>query len=60
MQEAQNNTVELGNIEGPVLVLLISAMYGMHAPVLAELLVPLFVAADTHKVCLVLLALSEA
>ncbi len=60
MQEAQNNTVELGNIEGQVLVLLISAMYGIHAPVPAELLVPLFVAADTHQVCLVLLALSEA
>ena len=59
MQEAQNNTVELSNIEGPVLRLLISAIYGIHAPVPSELLVPLFEAADAHQVCTVLLAMSE-
>jgi hypothetical protein len=50
MQEAHESTVELGNIEGPVLRLLISAMYGNYNPESLELLVPLFVAADAHQV----------
>ncbi len=50
MQEAHDSTVELGDIEGPVLKLLISAMYGDYNPESPELLVPLFVAADAHQV----------
>lgn len=50
MQEAHDSTVELGDIEGPVLELLISAMYGDYSLDPPELLVPLFVAADAHQV----------
>ncbi len=50
MQEAHDSTVELGDIEGSVLKLLISAMYGDYSLVSPELLVPLFVAADAHQV----------
>ncbi len=49
MQEAHDSTVELGDIEGSVLRLLISAMYGNYNPESPELLVPLFVAADAHQ-----------
>ncbi len=59
MQEARNSTVELASFDGPVVVLLISAMYKTQAPMPLELLLPLFVAADAHQVCAVLLALSK-
>ena len=50
MHEETLDTIELGGMEGPVLEALMSFLYGSLAKIPAELLLPLYVAADAHQV----------
>jgi len=47
--------VEMNEIEGPTLTLLISFMYGRLGIIPADILLPLFIAADAHQARAVLL-----
>ncbi len=48
-KENKAEEVEMGQIEGPVLMALISFMYGRLEDIPADIALPLFVAADAHQ-----------
>ncbi len=50
MREESMGTVELGDLQGPVLEVLTEYLYGCLTEIPAQLLLPLFVAADAHQV----------
>ena len=50
MREESMGTIELGDMQGPVLEVLMEYLYGCLTEVPAQLLLPLFVAADAHQV----------
>ena len=50
VQEETLDNIELGGMEGPVLEALMSFMYGSLTEIPAELLLPLYEAADAHQV----------
>lgn len=50
MHEETLDIIELGGIEGPVLEALMSFLYGALTEIPAQLLLPLYVAADAHQV----------
>ena len=50
MPEESMGTIELGNMQGPVLEVLMEYLYGCLTEIPAQLLLPLFVAADAHQV----------
>ena len=50
MHEETLDTIELGGMEGPVLEALMSFMYGSLSEISAQLLLPLYMAADAHQV----------
>lgn len=50
MRETDANEVELGDLEGPVLTALISAMYGKLTTIAPAIALPLFRAADAYQV----------
>ena len=52
MQETEASEIELGEMEGPVLQALVSHMYGKLSDIEDHLVLPLFMAADAHQVCL--------
>ena len=52
MQESEASEIELGEIEGPVLQSLVSHMYGKLSNIADHEVLPLFMAADAHQVCL--------
>ena len=59
MREDSKDTIELGDMEGSVLEALMAFLYNCLTEIPAQLLLPLFVAADAHQVRTVLLALRE-
>ncbi len=52
MREESMGTIELGDMQGPVLEALMEYFYGCLTEIPAQLLLPLFVAADAHQVSL--------
>ncbi len=50
MREESMGTIELGDMQGPVLEVLMEYLYGCLTEIPAQLLLPLFVAADAHQV----------
>lgn len=48
-KESTAQEVEMGEIEGPTLIALISFMYGRLGPIPADILILLFIAADAHQ-----------
>lgn len=50
MRETHAQEIELGDMEGPVLIALISAMYGKFKEVPDAMALPLFLAADAYQV----------
>lgn len=50
LRETKADVVELGKMEGPVLVALISAMYGKATETPSAIALPLFLAADAYQV----------
>ena len=50
MRETHANKIELGNMDGPVLTALISAMYGKLREIPSGIALPLFLAADAYQV----------
>lgn len=50
MREAHAPEIELGDMEGPVLTALMSAMYGKLTEIPAAIALPLFLAADAYQV----------
>ncbi len=50
MREESMGTIELGDMQGPVLEAMMEYLYGCLTEIPAQLLLPLFVAADAHQV----------
>ncbi len=50
MREESMGIIELGDMQGPVLEVLMEYLYGCLTEIPAQLLLPLFVAADAHQV----------
>ena len=55
MQDANSEAIELQDIEAPVIETLVAAMYGHIEEYPPNLLLPLFVAADSHQVLILLI-----
>ena len=50
MREESMGTIELGDMQGPFLEAMMEYLYGCLTEIPAQLLLPLFVAADAHQV----------
>lgn len=50
MRETHDREIELGDMDGPVLTALVSAIYGKLKEVPAAIALPLFLAADKYQV----------